>query len=359
MKKTVSFMLVLGCISIALSCKKETISTVSESNETAALAASDVQNAVSVQPLFGVMVADTKLNTDDKITVGDELKMNYVRNTVILSAYNGKAPVLDDYLSAGYKILVNINEYAANDGARGFPTDMKEYKKQLQDFLDDYKPEVAVIENEPYNDNYYTGPIDNYLTQLRTAVDVCKSYGVKVADGALNINMVLICVYQDFVNKGQQAKADDFSKRSGMNGSLVRAAQGKGSKDVNAKLEKCKQMIAGYKSMALDYVNIHWYEPMGENSTKSTSATSAPNVATDVANFLRAATGKAVLTNEFGQTITTPSLISSQVSEFRKAGFAYAIDYSGTGNGGVNPKPLHKNTILQPNGVSYRDAVGN
>ncbi|MBG9378267.1 hypothetical protein I5907_18660 [Panacibacter sp. DH6] len=357
MKRTVSFMLVLGCISAVTGCKKETISTVQET--TAAAISADVQNAVSKVTNFGVMVADTQLDTDGKITVTDKLGMIYVRNTVILSTYNGKAPVLDDFAAAGYKVILNLNEYAANGGARAFPTNMKEYKNQLNDFLADYQPEVAVIENEPYNDGYYTGPIENYLTQLRTAVDVCKAKGIKVADGALNLNMVLICVYQDFVNKGQQAKADDFANRSGMSGSLVRAAQGKGSADINAKLEKCKKMITAYKGMALDYVNIHWYEPMGENASKSSSNSSAPNVATDVANYLRAATGKDVLTNEFGQTTTTPSLVASQVTEFRKAGLAYAIDYSGTGNGGVNPKPLHKNVNLQPNGVSYRDAVAN
>ena len=358
MKRTVSFMLVLGCISAATSCKKETITTVQENSATSAISA-DVQNAIGKVTNFGVMVADTQLDTDGKITVTDKLGMTYVRNTVILSTYNGKAPVLDDFAAAGYKVVLNLNEYAANGGARAFPTNMKEYKKQLNTFFDDYTPEVAVIENEPYNDGYYLGPIENYLTQLRTAVDVCKARGIKVADGALNLNMVFICVYQDFVSKGQQAKADDFANRAGMSGSLVRAAQGNGSADINAKLDKCKKMIAAYKGMALDYVNIHWYEPFGENASKSSANSSAPNVATDVANYLRTATGKDVLSNEFGQTITTPTLVSSQVTEFRKAGLAYAIDYSGTGNGGVNPKPLHKNVNLQPNGVSYRDAVAN
>lgn len=356
MKKTVSFLLVLGSISATFSCKKETITKENAATANAALSASNASDLLTDVTRFGVMVADPNTDTDDKMTVASKLGVGYVRNSLIVSEYSGKAPVIDDYQNAGYKVLLNLNYQSSTGGARPFPTDMVKYRQKLENVLDDYQPEVAVIENEPANDGYYTGPIENYLTELRTAVDVCKARGIKVADGSLHSGMIMICVYQDYVNQGQQAKADDFANRAGMSSAFIKTAQGNGNATLNAKLEKCQKMIAAYKNMALDYVNFHLYEPTGLNTSKNTS-TSAPGVAKEMADYLRKATGKKVLNNEFGQTVSTPSLIASQVNEFRLAGLSYAIDYSGTGNGGVNPKPLHSGTSLLPNGVSYRDAI--
>ncbi|QEC69507.1 hypothetical protein FRZ67_20190 [Panacibacter ginsenosidivorans] len=356
MKKTVSFILVLGCISGVMSCKKET-TTKQTGDVSASLTATDASQLVSDSSKFGVLVADPTISTDGKITISNELGVGCVRTSICLDSYTGRSVIIEDYQNAGLKVLLNLNNKSASGGANPFPTDMVKYKASLENVLDKYKPEVAVIENEPANDGYYTGPIENYFTELRTAIDVCKARGIKVSDGALHIGMVLICVYQDYVSQGQQAKADDFATRSGMSSSYINTAKGKGSSTLNAKLDKCKKMIAAYQTMALDYVNFHWYEPMGLNASKSTAATSAPGVAKEVADYLRKATGKNVLTNEFGQTITTASLVASQVDEFRKAGLSYAIDYSGTGGGNMQPQALQKGTTLQPNGVSYRNQV--
>jgi hypothetical protein len=106
--------------------------------------------------------------------------------------------------------------------------------------------------------------------------------------------------------------------------------------------------------MALDFVNIHWYEPMNENNDP---AFSAPRVAKEVADYLRRSTLKQVLTNEFGQTNQIPTLVASQVNEFKLANLAYAIDFSGTSEGGIGAQPLTNGVILLPNGIAYRDAI--
>ena len=219
--------------------------------------------------------------------------------------------------------------------------------------LTKYKPEVAVIENEPANDGNYTGPIEDYFTELSTAITVCHAQGVKVSDGALHTGMVCILVYQDYLSRGLQQKADDFANRA-LSSNYLRAAQGKGSADINAKLDKCKKMITAYSTMDLDFVNMHWYEPL--NTTNDPSL-SAPGVAKEVAAYLRKSTGKQVLTNEFGQTNQLPTLVTSQVNEFRLAGLAYAIDFSGTSGGGIGAQTLNIGTTLLPNGIAYRDAV--
>ena len=104
--------------------------------------------------------------------------------------------------------------------------------------------------------------------------------------------------------------------------------------------------------MDLDYVNVHWYEPLDEDNDPTISA---PGAAKEVADYLRWATGKPVITNEFGQDNQLPSLITSTVNEFRTAGLSYAIVYSGTGVSGA--QPLHEGTNLLPNGIAYRDVI--
>lgn len=335
------------CLVVTQSCKKETIST-TNAQEQKTNSISDAVTTITTN--FGVLPHD--LTGYDQVTLAQELGVGYVRDAIIVNSYSGKAPMIDTYQANGLKVLCNFN-YSAGPKPLSFPTDMVKYKSQLQNILQKYKPEVAVIENEPANDGYYTGPIENYFTELSTAISVCHSYGVKVSDGALHTGMVMILVYQYYVATGQQAKADDFAARA-LTSQYLRAAQGKGSSTINAKIETCKKMIAEYKILPLDFVNLHWYEPWNDTNDPTISA---PGVAKEVADYLRLETGKQVLTNEFGQTNQYPTLIASQVDEFKAAGFAYAIDFSGTSGGGVGAVPLSTGLTLLPNGIAYKTSV--
>jgi hypothetical protein len=347
MKKTVCRVLMFSCIcALGISCKKETATTRNE----IALSSSASENLILPVTKFGVLA--NNVEGQDRITVARELNVAYVRDAIVMESYDGKAPMLDKYQANGYKILLNIN-YNASQKPNAFPMDMVLYKSILENILSKYRPEVAVIENEPANDGYYSGPIEDYFTELRTAIDVCHARGIKIADGALHTGMVMILVYQDYVTRGLQAQADNFAIRA-LSSNYLRAAQGKGSIEMNAKLEKCKKMISAYKAMGLDFVNIHWYEPLNENSSLSVAT---PGVVKEVADYLRRKIGKQVLTNEFGQTNQIPTLVSSQVVQFTLANLAYAIDFSGTGGGGVNSQALTNGIAILPNGESYRDAI--
>jgi hypothetical protein len=350
MKKILFFLLIAFCIGTAMNCRKEATGTKSENALSSASTASDI---IALNTQFGSFI--NAESSDEKITVSKKMGVTYVRNSIVVESYNGKAPMVDTYQDSGFKVLLNLN-YRSVTGKNPspFPTDMVKYRSLLEDILSKYTPEIAVIENEPANDGYYTGPIEDYFTELRTAIDVCHAHGVPVADGALHTGMVCILVYQDYVKRGLQSLADDFASRA-LSSSYLKAAQGKGNDEINAKLEKCKKMVAAYTTMSLDYINIHWYEPFGNGYNDTTVA--APGVAKEVADYLRRVTGKIVLTNEFGQTNQSPTLIASLVNEFRKANFAYAIVFSGTSGGGIGAKPLHSGSNLLPNGIAYRNAV--
>jgi hypothetical protein len=350
MKKLVSLLLIGGSV-FAISCKKEMIGGPGSISQDSLTAAASVYDATTVSTKYGVLV--NGLEGDKKITVSDKLGVGYVRDQIILSDFSGKAPLLDKYQKNGYNILLNLIN--SSDGGRPvpFPTNMSKYKDLVQKVLDKYKPEVAVIENEPFNDNRYkdnNNTIDDYFDELQTAIDVCHKHGVKVADGGLKGERVCILVYQNYIAKGQKSQAADFASRC-LSDKNLRAAKGDASADVQAKIDETKKMIKKYKDMDLDYVNVHWYEPF-ENIKKYPNE-SAPGVLKEVADYLRSATGKPVITNEFGQNNDSPDLVTSLVKALGAADFKYAIDFSGDGKTGC--VALNKGTDLKPNGKAYRD----
>src|SRR5437667_11984755 len=104
---------------------------------------------------------------------------------------------------------------------------MTAYKNSLSKVLAKYgsKIELAVIENEPTTDAFHSGSIDDYITELKNAVSVCKNYGVKVADGAIHMDNVL----------------------------LVK----KGNINANKNTPQVAKLINAYKDIDLDYVNVH------------------------------------------------------------------------------------------------------
>jgi len=74
-----------------------------------------------------------------------------MRMGITLRDFNGKSGMFEKYLNSGFKVILNLNYGDPTDGPIPFPTNMVEYRRLLQKVLDKYKPEVAIIENEPTN----------------------------------------------------------------------------------------------------------------------------------------------------------------------------------------------------------------
>jgi hypothetical protein len=312
MKKLFFPSLILICISATISCKKE----VAPSEHAANINTQNISNAVvSESTNFGALVDENTIT--DRIAVANKLGVHYVRAAVTLKDFKGKDGAVDKYLSSGFKVLLNLNwDHVARGGTRTpvpFPTDMVTYRNKLAAVLDKYKPEVAVIENEPTTDVFHSGPIEDYIRELGVAIEVCHSKGVKVADGAIHVPYV--------------QKVMNGSKLSG-----------------NA-LE-VKKLIDAYTTLNLDYVNIH---------TAGSGDSYPVESLTKVADYLRAKTGKPVMSNEFSVKSYSTSLIKDLVDGFKAGKYEYAIVRSGDSQGGA--VPLHNGTNLLQNGITYRDQI--
>jgi len=318
--KVLSALLLLASISTLNGCKKEVEQTDSTTNAAAMssnISVDDAQASSGTQ--FG---AGVQGSTNERTTLYNKFGVKYVRAIVELKNFKGNMSEEKSLAQKGYKVVLTINW--ANPSGSGdhrkpvpFPTDMNLYRNQLTKLFNTFKPEVAVIENEPTTGIFHSGPIEHYITELKTAVSVCNQFNVKVADGCTHVPYIL----------------------SVMNGG--------GSK---GKVGDVKKLITAYKSMALDYVNVHTYGPTGKSPDIY-----EPGRLKKVADYLRKQTGKQVMSNEFTVHNYSSALVKNMVTQFKQADFKIAIVRSASSNSGA--VPLNRGTNLLPNGVAYSSAI--
>jgi hypothetical protein len=317
-KSKVLFALLLLTGTSALnSCKKE-LTQRDDVNAVAAASSISSDDATASGTQFG---AGVQGGLNERTTVYNKMGVKYTRAIVELKNFKGNMSDEKALVQKGYKVVLTINW--ANPTGSGdnrkpvpFPTNMTLYKQQLTKLFKVFKPEIAIIENEPTTDLFHSGPIENYITELKTAVSVCKQFNVKVADGCTHVPYIL-----EVMNGSSKGKAGEV-----------------------------KKMINAYKSMGLDYVNVHTFGPTGKNPDVY-----EPGRLKKIADYLRKQTGKQVMSNEFTVHNYSGQLVRNMVTQFRQADFKIAIVRSATSNSGA--VPLNKGTNLLPNGVAYASAI--
>jgi hypothetical protein len=317
--KFVSGLLVLAIITVFSSCKKEVAQ--SENSTQAVAMSSNISSdaAVGSGTQFGVGLEGSD---NEKMTIANKMGVKYIRMMVQIKNYSGGGMTSEKSLTQkGYKVVLNINwdgptHKGDNKIGAPFPTDMNKYRQQLTKLLQNFKPEIAVIENEPTVDLFHSGPITNYINELKTAVSVCKQFNVKVADGATHVPLIA-----SVMNGNAGGKAGDV-----------------------------KKLITAYKSIDLDYVNVHTQGPTGKDPDVYQAG-----LLKKVADYMRNQTGKPIMSNEFTVHDKSSDLVKSMVSGFKDGNYVVAMVRSAySPNGAV---PLHQGSNLLQNGVTYSNVI--
>lgn len=313
--KKISPFIILCFICAFASCKKEAVYT------STALSAQESSNAVVSGTNFGALISGNT-NIDDEIKICKQLGVSYVRYAIVLKDFTGVDKGYEKWVNAGYKVLLNLNyDNVSNTSGKKtpvpFPTDMTAYKKLLVSVLDKYQPEIAVIENEPTTDQFHSGPIENYITMLKTAVDVCNQRGIKVADGAIHVGY-LTQVMNGWATEGNAMET--------------------------------KKLIQAYKTINLTYVNTHAKGPFDGNKNVYPDGTLE-----EYADYIRAQTGKPVICNEYNQHNSSTTLMTGSVGGFKNGDYKYVIARSGSGT--QDGASLNSGTSLTALGIAYRDAI--
>jgi hypothetical protein len=319
---------------------------------------------------FGVLIAKTdnqQIGPAKQIQIAKALGVHYMRARINIVDWNGSNDAYDQYAAAGFKIILNVNYDVPRDAVGDkkpipFPTDMQAYSKTLNSILDKYKPELVVIENEEDNPGYHSGTADQYLTQLKTAIGICHAKGLKVTNAGITDRGMGLLVYDDYVQKGKQKEADEFARRA-FPQRLVANIKTRYQNDeqVKRQIEFSRQVIKGYKTLDLDYVNFHWYEPAAARGAGqgivSKEEHMDPVVFAAAVNFLKRTTGKPVVTNEVGELNASPTIVQELMQKILDAGMDYAIWYSADGGAGKAVALQSGDGNLRQNGIAFRDFI--
>lgn len=317
---------------------------------------------------FGILIAKTNdraIDINRQIKIAKALGVQYMRAHAYMNNWNGTINNYQQLADAGFKIILNINYAVPRDDEGNknpvpFPKDMQAYSKTLTAILDKYKPELTVIENEEDNPGYHSGDADDYINELKTAINICHAKGLKVTNGGLTVREMNLLVYDELVRNGKKQQANDFAKRAFAPVFLNRLNNYQNIPLVQRQITFGRKVIQAYKTLDLDYINFHWYEPVSArgavNSASIKNEHIDPLVFTGVVNYLTRLTGKPVITNEFGVMNASATLIQELMQRILDAQMDYAIFYSGDGAGGAQALQ-NADASLRQTGIAMRDFI--
>ena len=293
---------------------------------------------------FGVMLAGKSVD------VASQLGVSYYRpSSIFIDKWNGNCTECDLVVAQDLKLILTVR----NNGGAGQPTsppaDLEAYKRTLKSVLDKYKPEILAVENEENSQTlFYSGSPSQYHQELKAACEVAHSKGIKCTNGGLVSSLVALLVANNYIEKGDNSKAEDFIKLTLRDDQYdkFQKAGGFSSKAIIDQIETGKEFVSGYKNAGADYINFHWY----------IADTTALGEAVD---YLEAASGLNALTNEVGQQRNEdPNQVTSVMQKIVDLKLPYAVWFSMDvpGFGGARSL-LNPDGTLRPNGEAFRDFI--
>ncbi len=316
---------------------------------------------------FGVLIsAGPGNNTNPKVRLKafKAIAPPYVRHGITLSSWDGSNAFYESLVENGFKVVLNITNSPQNGTPQPFPTDLDKYRTKLNEVLTKYKPEVLVVENEEYNLNYHTGSMKQYLDELKVAIEVAHAKGIKVTNGGLTSRHMTLMVWKDYMDRGMKKEAAEFARRTipqNIINDLPSLAKHQPLKNA---MNAFDTLLNAYKTMDLDYVNFHWYEPIllrfnnnkqGVNIDTNRLELKAME---EVVTFLRRKTGKDVMTNELGQVTKSKQAVIDVLKKAYELKLPYVIWYSGDGQGKSDAVALtNYDGTLRENGEAFRDYI--
>jgi hypothetical protein len=296
---------------------------------------------------FGAMIADA----------ADQARLDRLHalgtNRVRLVARLDMAPNsrITDAIAQGFEVLTT-----ATNGAfpAAPPTDLADYQARLARELVAHPTPLVSIENEPTADRYYTGTPAQYLTELAAAVPVAHAHGAKISDGGLVSTGVQLATWYDLWTNSGCAAADHYaavafpgSRTAQLISDLPSCADPDhpilgGTPKALEVMNDSLELIAGFRSIPIDYVNFHWYQ-------------STPEAMRTTVEYLRRATGKQVITNEIGQFDGSPDTVRALLDETAQLHLPWVVWFASDGSGAVGM--FNPDNSIRPNGLAFRDFV--
>lgn len=262
---------------------------------------------------IGLMLAAPGLTQSQEVDLAHSLGAAYYRpsSAIFLDRWTGSCAECALGTQAGMKLILSVSTGRTDGMPASPPTDLQAYRTQVADVLAKVHPFVLSVENEENSQLFYAGTPEQYGVELRAACDVAHAQGILCTNGGLVSKLVALLVYDDYQRSGKSDLARSFAQRV-----FTPAEQALlGSPAVLDHLDKGHRLIDQYRASGVDYVNFHWYIP--------DAAALAEGV-----DYLKRATGKAVMTNEMGQQDQLASTVTSLLGKALELQLPIVVWYS-------------------------------
>lgn len=270
---------------------------------------------------FGLLLGGDNLSDQHRVDLAKALGVAYFRPWYItLSDWAGFCydPACELAQAAGLKLILTVRNNVGADGATTPARDLADYRSRVASVIDQYKPEVIVVENEETSPLYWAGTPDEYAAQLTAACEVAHAQGVKCTNGGVDGQTLGLLVWADLIERGEFTTACDFVKRAAADLpiDLCRlTAIDQLYDSYRQAIERGRRLLALYSTAGADFVNFHWH--LADKSAMS-----------DAAAFLRRAAGLPLMSNELGQRDQSPETVEKLLSAALDLQLAYAVWFS-------------------------------
>ena len=197
------------------------------------------------------------------------------------------------YLRSGLKLAVtvrNTDDPTLSAPSRP-PANPASFAARIQSVLAAWRPALLVVESDENAPAFYQGNAEAYLAELETACELAHKTGALCANGGITGTAAAALAWLDLLGRGQADRACDFAKRA-LPGESSLCAYRKPAEVPAAIRERllgdAGQLVTGYRTAPIDFVNFHWFGPDSLAFAETAEA-------------LGRLVGKPVMTNELGQ----------------------------------------------------------
>ena len=299
---------------------------------------------ISSSSPFGVMTWGDSNST--KIQIATNLEVKYYRPlAVILNTDQTSCTECQAAKDKGFKLVLTIRANGGGGNPTAPPTDWNTYKNRLSQVLDNYQPEVLVIENEENSNTFYTGSPQQYLNELKVGCEIAHSKNIKCTNGGLVSKLVVALVSESY--KPDTNKADDYLRRALTPEDYATVSTSIGSPLWLSQIQRGRDLLAGYKTAGADFVNFHWHQENAETIPEA------------VAYLSTASQGLPVINNEISpQKSISPNQVTSFMQKMLDLRLPYAVWYSNDADGIGGPTALtDKGGNLNDSGKTYQQFI--
>lgn len=314
-----------------------------------------------------------ELNYKTAADVAEKLGVKIIRTGQNMDQFKGKNDAVAYFKSRGFAVALNVNFKTVVDdqGVRHpqpFAADLNQYKTDLDKVLSVTRPDYLFIENEETVRLFHSGTVQQYVLQLQAAKEVADFHGIPISNGGLVVRPALqILPYRALLADGRSYEAEFFYENC--MDSTARKYCLPGNKTIDALCADVEYLLREYDKMRLSYINMHWYEPLIEQSSVgkffsgigkflnlNSPLTATPNALTDILWYISTMTDIPVISNETGILVADADLMTSVIKNFKQNNVHFMCWFSATSANGKTI-PLNDGTNLTPLGTVYANTI--